>query len=518
MIAISHKSPHESRVKKTFRNARVNLLFYFLSLVLSFFSRKIFLDCLGADFIGLTTTLGTLLGFLNLAESGVSSAIAVVLYAPLYDRDRSQINEIVSVLGYLYSIVGKIILGAGIILSLFFPLIFSDSPISQPIIYLVFFSFLGSALIGYFINYKQVLLSADQRNYVVAAYSQTANLIKTIIQMALAYYTGNYILWAVIEFSYGIVFAIILRWKVNAVYPWLKSDVKEGKALIKKYPRIGQNIKYLFIHKLGGVAYSQATPFLVYAFASLQTVAYYGNYTLITTKLAHLFSNFLGGSYSSVGNLIAEGDKPRILKVYWELMSIRFIFAGVCVFAIYNLLPAFITLWLGKEYIMSKTVLILLLVTFAQSILRGVTDEFLNGYGLFQDIWAPFVEAVLLFAVAITCGSLWGFEGTLLGTISSSFIIIYIWKPYFLFKRGLRISIWKYWLGFSKYLLTTALGFFLSMEIINSIHLNIDIYTNWWSWIVYATIIVTIFASVSLILLLLTTRGTRDLFARFFKR
>ena len=78
----------ESRIRKTLLNARVNLIFYFLTLSLSFFSRKIFLDGLGADFIGLTGTLGTLLGFLNLAESGVSAAIAVVLYAPLLERNQ----------------------------------------------------------------------------------------------------------------------------------------------------------------------------------------------------------------------------------------------------------------------------------------------------------------------------------------------------------------------------------------------------------------------------------------------
>ena len=57
----------ESRVKKSLLNARVNLIFYFLTLILSFFSRKIFLDTLGADFVGLTGTLQNLLGFLNLA-------------------------------------------------------------------------------------------------------------------------------------------------------------------------------------------------------------------------------------------------------------------------------------------------------------------------------------------------------------------------------------------------------------------------------------------------------------------
>ena len=63
--------PKESRIKKTLLNARVNLLLDFLTLSLSFFSRTIFLDCLGADFSGLTGTLYDLLSFLHLAELGI---------------------------------------------------------------------------------------------------------------------------------------------------------------------------------------------------------------------------------------------------------------------------------------------------------------------------------------------------------------------------------------------------------------------------------------------------------------
>ena len=83
----------ESRVKKSLLNARVNLIFYFLTLILSFFSRKIFLDTLGADFVGLTGTLQNLLGFLNLAELGIGSAIGYVLYKPLFEHDEGKIKR-----------------------------------------------------------------------------------------------------------------------------------------------------------------------------------------------------------------------------------------------------------------------------------------------------------------------------------------------------------------------------------------------------------------------------------------
>lgn len=219
----------ESRVKKSLLNARVNLIFYFLTLALSFFSRKIFLDTLGADFVGLTGTLQNLLGFLNLAELGIGSAIGYVLYKPLFDHDETKINEIISVFGYIYRWIGMIILGAGLIMACFLPLIFPHTKFEMGIIFFAYFSFLVSSLLGYFINYKQTLLGADQKNYVVTAYFQSANIIKTIIQMASAYYTGSYYMWVTIEIVFGIVYSFILNWKINQTYPWLKTEVGLGK-------------------------------------------------------------------------------------------------------------------------------------------------------------------------------------------------------------------------------------------------------------------------------------------------
>ena len=144
----------ESRVQKSIQNAKVNLIFYFITLFLSFFSRKIFLECLGDDFVGLTGTLGNLLNFLNLAELGIGAAIGTVLYKPIFDCDREKINEIISVFGYFYRKVGFVIAGGGIALSAFLPLIFAKTEFDLALIYFAFYAFLTSALIGYFANYK----------------------------------------------------------------------------------------------------------------------------------------------------------------------------------------------------------------------------------------------------------------------------------------------------------------------------------------------------------------------------
>ena len=85
------------RVHKTLMNAKVGFIFYFVSIFLAFFSRRIFLECLGDKFMGLAGTLYSMLNFLNISEIGIGTCIAYFLYKPIADHDETKICEIVSI-------------------------------------------------------------------------------------------------------------------------------------------------------------------------------------------------------------------------------------------------------------------------------------------------------------------------------------------------------------------------------------------------------------------------------------
>ena len=506
----------ESRVKKSLLNARVNLIFYFLTLILSFFSRKIFLDTLGADFVGLTGTLQNLLGFLNLAELGIYTAIGYVLYKPLFEHDEIKISEIVSVLGYLYKWVGFIILGAGIVLACFLPLIFPNTEFEMGIIFFAYFSFLASSLIGYFANYKQTLLGADQKNYVVTAYFQTATIVKTLIQMASAYYTGSYYLWVAIELTFGIIYSFILNWKINQVYPWLRSEVRLGKQLFKKYPEVMKYTKQLFVHKIGGLVQYQAAPILIYSFVSLKMVAYYGNYSIVIDKVQTLINSLFTGIEAGIGNLIAEGNQIKIEKVFWEINSVRYYIAGFVIFLIYHLVNPFVFLWLGEEYILSNTVGVIILLTTYLRISNGYNASFLFGYGLFYDTWAPLTEAAINIVIAIVCGSIWGLSGVLLGNVISFLLIVCIWKPFFLYWKGFKKRSTSYWFNILKYLAILAVSWY-SFILIDKNFITVSPNQNYKSLIFYAVIITFIFGVIFSLMMFAVGKGFRSFTCRFFK-
>ena len=106
-----------SRIQKSIKNAKVNVIFYVITAVLAFFSRKVFLDNLGTEFLGLSSTLGDILNLMNITELGIGTAVGVTLYKPLYNDEREKISDIISVYGFLYSRIGLLIGGGSILLS-----------------------------------------------------------------------------------------------------------------------------------------------------------------------------------------------------------------------------------------------------------------------------------------------------------------------------------------------------------------------------------------------------------------
>lgn len=500
------------RVHKSLLNIKVNFLFFVLTLFISFFSRKIFLDTLGAEFIGLSGTLGNILGLLNLAEFGIGTCISYFLFKPLQSQDKNAIGEIMSVFGYVYRLIGMGIAAVAIVISLFFPFVFKDGEIGLGITYFAFYSFLLSSLIGYFINYKQILLTADQKNYVVVAYFQTGGIIKSILQITLAYYTRNVYLWVTIELLFGFINCIILNWKIKKVYPWLTTDLSQGKSLLKKYPDIFVKTKQIFIHRIKDFILNKSDELLVFVFVSLKMVAYYGNYLLIVNKIILFMNVVSNGMGAGVGNLVAEGNHQNTMKVFWELTAIRFYITGIVCFGLFYYTDSLISIWLGPEYLLDNWILYLLLFNLFVYFTRGVVQMYIHSYGLYADTWSAWVEIILNLVITVICASRWGILGILLGKVISSSLIALFWKPYYLYRDGFHLACWEYWKGMLPHYLMFFIPIALFYPLIHgrvlpeidgflSLFLNVG-----WS--------VALYALVYLIILYLCTSGMKHFVCR----
>ncbi|MEG2556312.1 MAG: sugar transporter [Odoribacter sp.] len=499
----------ESRTSKSLRNVKVALVFYFINLILQFFSRKIFLEYLGAEVLGLNTTAQNLLGFLNLAELGIGGAIAYTLYKPLFHKDIQVINEIVSVQGWMYRKIAYMVIAGACVLMCFFPWIFAKAEVPLCYAYGSFIVLLVSSLLGYFINYRQVVLTADQKEYKITLNVQGYKILKVVLQiLVIRYLADGYVYWMILELMMAFVTVFVLNRVLRREYPWLVSSPSEGKVLQKKYSDIITKTKQMFFHQIGHFVLLQTSPLIIYAYASLTLVAIYGNYLLIVTGVTLLMNALLNSVSAGVGSLVAEGNKVCIKRFFWELTSCRIWIASVICFGIYELGDSFIRLWVGNEYILERPAFIILIVITFISLTR-TNDTFLSAYGLYQDIWAPLTEACLNLGCSIGLGYFYGLPGILLGVAISLLIIVCAWKPYFLYKCGFKESIWEYISGQGKYFILLCISFLCAIYILNRLFPVGQIET-YGDWLTYAFQVIGIYGSVSLLFFYSMDRGMRD--------
>lgn len=139
---------------------------------------------------------------------------------------------------------------------------------------------------------------------------------------------------------------------------------------------------------------------------------------------------------------------------------------------------------------------------------------FINGYGLYRDIWAAGIEAIINIGGCIIGGYFYGLIGILGGGLISSLVIVMGWKPYFLFSSGFKISVWKYW----KEVLIYIFLFIVSLLITSPILKCLPIPSTYWLLFVNAAAIFVSFSTVYGLFMYLFAPGGKQLVNRFTNR
>lgn len=485
--------------------------------MLQFYSRKIFLEYLGNEILGLNSTAQNLLQFLNIAELGIGTAVSFTLFKPLHDKDETKINEIVTLQGMLYKRIGLLVLFGGIILMLFFPLIYSKIQLPLWYAYASFSVFLLNSLLSYFVNYQQIVLTANQEDYKIQLCYKPIQFTKILLQiLVVIYLKDGYIWWLILEVTGGIFSAFTLRYVTFKSHKYLVKIKRSFKSLSAQYHDFTVKIKQLFVHKISSFALAESSPLIIYAYLDLTIVTYYINYQLIFSGV-RLFLNAVFNSIGAgIGNLVVSEPKEHILRVFDELFAVRFWSASIICFCLWNLTEPFISLWIGGNYLLGKGTLILMILIVFLGIIRGAVESFIYAYGLYSDIWAAGAEAIINIGGSIIFGYFFGLNGILIGVVLSLLTIIMGWKPYFLFSRELKGYFKKYHFKFIKNILVTIPIWILAQYIINLLKLKYSLDILYFTaGCIITLLIITVLLSIDLYIF---SSGFRDFCKRIIRK
>jgi hypothetical protein len=158
---------------------------------------------------------------------------------------------------------------------------------------------------------------------------------------------------------------------------------------------------------------------------------------------------------------------------------------------------------------LGKPILILLLVNAYISITRVSVDAYIEAYGLFGHVWAPWMEAFINLGLSLLLGYKYGIAGVLTGTAVSVILIVCIWRPYYLFTGGFKNGrIWEYWSNIFKYLGSLAIVW-LVVHFIASID-SFSSVATYWSLMIRITFIFFMSSLLYGLILYMTSSGMKN--------
>ncbi|HCZ8411022.1 TPA: hypothetical protein O4D63_003467, partial [Proteus mirabilis] len=102
------------RQQKSLKNIKIDFIITLLIVFITFFSRKIIIDSMGADLTGLILLFNQLLSMLNIAELGIGTATASLLYKPLKEKNNYELKQILSSAKYIYNIIFFVVIILGV--------------------------------------------------------------------------------------------------------------------------------------------------------------------------------------------------------------------------------------------------------------------------------------------------------------------------------------------------------------------------------------------------------------------
>lgn len=191
----------------------------------------------GSEVNGLVTSITQLVTYINLVEAGLSGATTYALYKPLADGDNAAISGVVSASRKFYLQASAIVMALVCVLAVAYPMYIQSETMSalEMGLLVVFIGANGALEFSTLAKYR-VLLTADQKTYIVSLGTIVYTILNTAIVIGMAYGGASVVVMKAVALSAMWVRSLILMVYCRRHYKDLDYKAKPNtKALNKRW-------------------------------------------------------------------------------------------------------------------------------------------------------------------------------------------------------------------------------------------------------------------------------------------
>ena len=446
------------RTKNAILNLTVSLGAQGVNIFLQFLARFIFVRYFSEEYLGVNGLFTEILTIFSLAELGIGTSMMYGMYGMISRDDKEGICRLMNLYRRLYFMVGAAVAVIGMAMFPFLGYFVGETQI--PHIRLIYLLYLINSVSSYFFSYKQTLIRADQKEYIISGVTQIIRCLQVVAQIIIIIATKNFYLYLGVQICCQELTNIVLSVVADRKYPFIKE--KHGGWPDQEVKKdIFDHIRAMAVHRFGSVFVFNTDNMLISMFVGLGTVGIYSNYKMVINNLRTVSDYIYNAIIAGVGNLSATESPEQVLETYQSLnMGASFLFGweSVCLLVLFN---PFIKLFFGEKYLLPFVTVLIIVIDFYILGMRQMTICFRNAMGLFwYDRYKPIFEVGINLGISLLLVRNYGIAGVISGTIISSLATNFWVEPLVFFKFGIQKN-WKknlgvYYLRYGIYTIFTA--------------------------------------------------------------
>lgn len=436
------------RTKLSIYNTISAIVLQIINLIVNLILPQVMIRVYGSSVNGLVTTIRQIVSYFNLVEAGLSGAAVYALYKPLANKDKDDIDGILSASNRFYNISGFIFSALILLTAFIYPMFTSGQGISTVTIAALVLIIGASGSLEFFaVGKYKVLYTADQRSYVISLINAVAVAINAIVILILASLRFDIVIVQLVA-----LVSFFARSALYALYGKLKYPEINYKALPRN-DALDKRWDSLILQILG-VA-TTATPVIVTSLVlGLKEASVFGVYNMVFVSVLALLTTFSGGLSAMFGDLLARNELGILQKAYhqYEYLYYGLLAWGYSCAAI--LIMPFMKIYTGgftdADYVRPGIAALFVAVGILSNI-KTPQGMLVISAGLYKETKPQsLIQAVIAVVFSVVLAPFFGIAGVLIGSILSNLyrdidLIFYIpkavtkLKPTMTIRRVLRL-------------------------------------------------------------------------------
>ncbi len=410
-----------SRTKAAMRNTLATGVYQISAMLLGLVTPRLMMAYYGSEINGVIVSATEFMGYFKLVEAGLAAAAIYGLYKPLSENDHGKVSAIVSAARHFYHSSGFLFAALTIGFSLVYPMIVPVSTLS-PLSVGLLAAIMGlSGTLEFFtLSRYRVLLTADQKTFVVSWASMASLVLQTAVIVILALIRADILILRLLAGLTILLRSAILYAYVRRHYPYVDYKAKPDKEpLSRRWDALYQQLTVTLHQGMGIILTTVIT-------RDAYLVSVYSIYHMVTVGLWGILKMVSTGLYSFFGDLLVRGEMEKFRRAYREYEFLFLSLITVLYSVAMVLIVPFVRLYTRNVPDVNYVVPILgVLLT-----LEGLTDQIKAPLDLMVTAAGKFretrhhntLQVALGFLLGLVLGIFFGLPGIAAGILISNLV------------------------------------------------------------------------------------------------